>query len=60
MTKVEERAKERSECGREVHREDSPLRNQKTVAGQAQARQDMKVDLLVSVTRRAAAEKQEL
>ena len=48
----EEREKETSGSGRQLRQNDSPLRNQKSVAGQAQARQEKKADLPVSATRK--------
>ena len=54
MTKAEEREKQTSDCGRQVQQKGSPLRNQKSVTGLAQAREEKKVDFFVSVARRTA------
>ena len=54
MTKVEEREKQTSDCGRQVQQKGGPLRNQKSVTGLAQAREEKKVDFFVSVARRTA------
>ena len=54
MTKAEERDKETSDSGRQVRQKDSQLRNPMSVTGQAQACQEKKVDLLVTVIRRVA------
>ena len=54
MTKVEERAKLTSDCGRQVQQKGSPLRNQKSVTGLAQSREENKVDFFVAVARKIA------
>ena len=49
--------KETSDCGRPVQRQDSLVRCQKSGTGQAQARQEKRVDRLASVTREEAFQK---
>ena len=49
-----QKVKETSDSGRQVRQRDSLLRNQKSVTGQVQARQEKTVDLLVSVARKVA------
>ena len=48
VTKVEERRQETNDSGRQVRLSDSPLRNQRSVTGQAQAHRENRVDLFSS------------